>query len=92
MYCFVFQCVQTKASGSDLHVKLPHESLLSVSLTDKELKHKNELQASQSTSGMYRSSSCLLNTLFREEAILGLAAFHVGPFILVLLEYGDVCF
>jgi len=51
-FCFALQCVQTKASGSDLHVKLPHESLLSISLTDKELKQKNELQASQSTCGM----------------------------------------
>ena len=55
MFCFALQCVQTKASGSDLHVKLPHESLLSISLTNKELKQKNKLQASQSMCGVYRS-------------------------------------
>ena len=54
LFCFALQCVETKASGSDLHVKLPHESLLSISLTSKELKQKNKLQASQSMCGVYR--------------------------------------
>ena len=54
-FCFALQCVQTKASGSDLHVKLPHETLLSISLTNKELKQNNKLQASQSMFNVYRS-------------------------------------
>ena len=53
LFCFALQCVETKAAGSDRHVKLPHESLLSIGLTSKELKQKNKLQASQSMCVVY---------------------------------------
>ena len=49
--------METRAAGSDRHVKLPHETLLSISLTSKELTQKNKLQASQSMCGVYRSRS-----------------------------------
>lgn len=48
-FSFALQCVQTKASGTDISVKLPHESLLFVDLTKKELKRRtNELQVCKS--------------------------------------------
>ena len=42
MYIFFFQCVNTKASGTDFSVKLPHESLLFVDMPKKELKRRRK--------------------------------------------------